>query len=140
MECGRDPSLGAHVRAPWPCVPPFAIGGPCSHACPFAVLAPLYRARLSYMCGPLSCAPPDYKFHKVVVHSTTWAFGPLTTERWLTAGCLGGDHSFDIHSHGHVRAIGCMHVRFHVIFLFIVNACHIGGHIKLLLSLYSLQC
>jgi hypothetical protein len=74
----------------------------------FTVRAP--RVRLSHPCAPLPCAPPEYKSHKLVVHSTTWASGPLTTERWLTAGCLGGDHSFYIHSHNHVLGHACMHV------------------------------
>jgi hypothetical protein len=49
---------------------------------------------------PTACAPLEYKFIKIVVHSTTWASTPSTTVRWMTAGCLGGDHSFLIHSHG----------------------------------------
>jgi hypothetical protein len=108
----------------WSCAPLFAVRVP--------------RARFFHPCAPLPCAPPEYKFHKVVVHSTTWASGPLTTERWLTARCLGGDHSFYIHSHSHVQGCGCMHVTFHVFFfIFIVNACQLGGHIKLLASLYT---
>jgi hypothetical protein len=82
---------------------------------------PLYSVRaphacLSHPCAPLPCVPHEYMFHKVVINSTTWAFGLSTTERWLTAGCLGGNHSFYIHSHGHSQGCGCMHVRFHVIF------------------------
>jgi hypothetical protein len=49
---------------------------------------------------PIACAPLEYKFIKIVVHSTTWASRPSTTVRWMTAGCLGGDHSFLIHFHG----------------------------------------
>jgi hypothetical protein len=109
-----------------PCAPPLTV-----HA-PFCCLRPPLSCRLSLPCAPLPYAPPEYKFHKVVVHSITWASGPLTTERWLTAGCLGGDHSFYIHSHSHAQGCGCMHVRCHVIFLFIVNACQLGSHIKLL--------
>jgi hypothetical protein len=120
---------------PWLCVPPFTVWIPCCRLYPlcrvhpplpprllcvppFAVSATLCLVRLSHPCTPLSCAPPKYKFHKVVVHSTTWASGPLTTERWLTAGCLGGDHSFYIHSHSHAQGCDCMHVTFHVIFLY----------------------
>jgi hypothetical protein len=110
--------------SPWPCAPLFTVHTP--------------RARLSHPSAPLLCAPPEYKSHKLVVHSTTWASGPLTTERWLTAGCLGGDHSFYIHSHSHALRCACMHVTFHVfLFIFIVNACQLGGHIKLLVSLYT---
>jgi hypothetical protein len=128
------PLLRARPRGPWPCAPR-------CHARPayaplFTVRAP--RARLSHPSAPLPCAPPEYKSHKLVVHSTTWASGPLTTERWLTVGCLGGDHSFYIHSHSHALGCACMHVTFHVfLFIFIVNACQLGGHIKLLVSLYT---
>jgi hypothetical protein len=130
------------ARDPCPCAPPFpwapplprAPRGPCVPL--FTVCAP--RARLSHPSAPLPCAPPEYKSHKLVVHSTTWASGPLTTERWLTAGCLGGDHSFYIHSHSHALGCAYMHVTFHVfLFIFIVNACQLGGHIKLLVSLYT---
>jgi hypothetical protein len=118
------------VHAPFPCAPPW----PCAPL--FTVRAP--RARLSHPSAPLPCAPPEYKSHKLIVHSTTWASGPLTTERWLTTGCLGGDHSFYIHSHSHALGCACMHVTFHVfLFIFIVNACQLGGHIKLLVSLYT---
>jgi hypothetical protein len=161
VVCGRDPSLRARVYTPldaaralvsvhapfavyaltavhasfyhpcstWASTPPSAMRAP--RACPCHLYVPLLRV-------PLLRVPLDYKFHKVVVHSTTWAFGPSTTERWLTAKCLGGDHLFYIHSHGHARGCGCMHIRFHVIFLFIVNASQLGGHIKLLASLYIL--
>jgi hypothetical protein len=117
------------VRAPpWPFVPHMRALRVC----------PLCRARLSHPFAPLPCAPPVYKTHKLVVHSTTWASGPLTTERWLTAGCLGGDHSFYIHSHSHAQGCACMYVTFHVfLFMFIVNVCQLGGHIKLLASLYT---
>jgi hypothetical protein len=67
----------------------------------FAVHALLYHALPKYkpfssVCVPTVCAsqpyePPKYKFHKVVVHSTTWASRPLTVERWLTTRCLSGD-------------------------------------------------
>jgi hypothetical protein len=114
------------VRTSWPCMPPWRYAPPPCRAC------------LSHPCAPLPCAPPEYKSHKLVVHSTSWASGPLTTERWLTAGCLAGDHSFYIHSHSHAQGCACMHVTFHVFsFLFIVNACQLGGHIKLLASLYT---
>jgi hypothetical protein len=49
---------------------------------------------------PTAYTPLEYKFIKIVVHSTTWASRPSTTVRWMTAGCLDGDHSFLIHSHG----------------------------------------
>jgi hypothetical protein len=138
----------------WPCAPPmpyaplFLFAPPLPYApfvsihAPFAlhasfyVLALFFRAHPSHPCVLLPCAPPKCKFHKIVVHSTTWASGSSTTERWLTAGCMSGDHSFYIHSHEHIYGCGCMHFRFHVIYLFIVNACQIGGHIKLLASLY----
>jgi hypothetical protein len=102
----------AHPRYAPPCSrarPPLSFAPPAAVHASFAVRASLAvrvllccaprarllcRARLSHPCVPLPYAPPEYKFHKVVVHSTTWASGPLTTEKWLTAGCLGGDHSF----------------------------------------------
>jgi hypothetical protein len=119
---------------PWPCAPPLTVRAPLCRACPMC-------APFSPPCAPLPCAPPKYKFHKLVVHSTTWASRPLTTERWLTAGCLGGDHSFYIHSHSHAQGCACMHVTFHVfLFIFIVNACQLEGHIKLLASLYTFWC
>jgi hypothetical protein len=79
--------------------------------------------------------PPQYKFHKISHNFITWESGPLTTKRWLIAGCLGSDHTFYTHSLEHVYGWGCMHIRSHMVDLFIVNACHIGGHIKLLVSL-----
>jgi hypothetical protein len=112
------------VHAPFPCAPLFTVRA--------------LRACLFHPSTPLLCAPPEYKSHKLVVHSTTWTSGPLTTERWLTAGCLGCDHSFYIHSHSHALGCACMHVTFHVfLFIFIVNAYQLGGHIKLLVSLYT---
>jgi hypothetical protein len=142
------------------CVHPHCRASPHCHACPpcappFPIRASRSCARLlccacpSFLCAPHVCALftrvrlyhmrlPTISSTKFVVHSTTWAFGPSTTERWLTVGCLGGDHLFYIHSHGHARGCGCMHIRFHVIFLFIVNASQLGGHIKLLALLYIL--
>jgi hypothetical protein len=110
------------VRAPlYPRTPPLprAPRGPCATL--FTVRAP--RARLSHPSAPLPCVPPEYKSHKLVVHSTTWASGPLTTKRWLTAGCLGSDHSFYIHSHSHALGCACMHVTFHVFFIYIHCKC-----------------
>jgi hypothetical protein len=129
------------VRAPIAVLTPRA--RPHCHVCPSLPCAPCVRtllchARLSHPCAPLPCVPPEYKSHKLIVHSTTWASGPLTTKRWLTTGCLGGDHSIYIHSHSHAQRCACMHVTFHVfLFIFIVNACQLGGHIKLLASLYT---
>jgi hypothetical protein len=151
LEVRAYAPLGPPVaaRAPWACAPlvavcalplPRAPPWPCVarvHA-PVVVRAALCRTRLFHPCAPLPYAPPEYKSHKLVVHSTTWASRPLTTERWLIAGCLGGDHSFHIHSHSHAQGCTCMHVTFHVfLFIFIVNACQLGGHIKLLVSLYT---
>jgi hypothetical protein len=150
----RAPLVRAHplaVRASFSVRAPLAAHAPGAVRTPYAILrcrarpacTPLFtmrapRARLSHPSVPLPCAPPEYKSHKLLVHSTTWASGPLTTERWLTAGCLGGDHSFYIHSHSHALGCACMHVTFHVfLFIFIVNACQLGGHIKLLVSLYT---
>jgi hypothetical protein len=79
-------------RAPLPLVPHKACAPPV-HA-PRDVRAHGSRSR------PTPCAPLEYKFIKIVVHSTTWASKPSTTMRWMTAGCLDGDHSFLIHSHG----------------------------------------
>jgi hypothetical protein len=110
---------GARICAPWPCAPPeraprCRVHPPLPHVPPWPCAPPRYRARptcvphvamhaprarLFHPCALLLCAPPEYKFHKLVVHSTTWASRPLTTERWLIAGCLSGDHSFYIHSH-----------------------------------------
>jgi hypothetical protein len=74
------------------------------------------------------CVPPQYKYHKVVVHFTTWASWPSTTKRWLTTGYLGGDHTFYTNFHEHVHGWGCRHVRSHAVDLFIINACHVGSH------------
>jgi hypothetical protein len=140
---GPRPPLGACAYAPLGRALPLLRARPplprAPRVCaPVAVRAPLYRARLSHPCVPLPCAPPEYKSHKLVVHSTTWASGPLTTERWLTVGCLGGDYSFYIQSHSHALGCACMHVTFHVfLFIFIVNACQLGSHIKLLVSFYT---
>jgi hypothetical protein len=133
----RPPSAPPHCHACPPAARPRLQRAP--HMCALvAVRAPLCRACLSHPCAPLSCAPPEYKSHKFDVHSTTWAFGPLTTERWLTTGCFGSDHSFYIHSYSHAQGCACMHVTFHVfLFIFIVNACQLEGHIKLLASLYT---
>jgi hypothetical protein len=115
------------VPAPWPCVPlcpcpPFGRAHPLlrvrprSRACP--ACSPRCHARPSLPCAPhvrafltrpcpycVRLPSPEYKSYKLVVHFTTWASGPLTTERWLTAGCLGGDHSFYIHSHSHALSV-----------------------------------
>jgi hypothetical protein len=107
------------------------------HACPTLPCDPPIVVRASHAC-PYPCAPLEHKFQKVVLHSTTWASGPLTTKRLLTAGCLGGDHSFYIHSYGHVHGCTCMHVKFHEIYLFIINACQTGCLIKLFASLYTI--
>jgi hypothetical protein len=118
---------GAHVCAPQP-YPPHCHGLPsAARACPSAARAPppcapsamctptAVRATLSLAsheaCAPpirahgsrsrpTLCAPLQYKFIKIVVHSTTWASRPSTTMRWMIARCLGGDHSFLIHFHG----------------------------------------
>jgi hypothetical protein len=124
------PSFAVRPLPPLPYAPPYSEHGPlsgthpCSHARslfyadpPFAlpmlympsVRPPLIRA-CSYPCAPLL-----YKFHKVVPHSTTWIFGPSTTKRWMTAGCLGGDHTFYIHEHENVHGWGCMNVRLYVV-------------------------
>jgi hypothetical protein len=84
----RAPTFAPPVHAPR--APTFA---PPVHA-PQDVHAHGSRSR------PTACVPLEYKFIKIVVHSTTWASRPSTTVRWMTAGCLGGDHSFLIHSHG----------------------------------------
>jgi hypothetical protein len=141
---------GARVRAPWPCTPPECAPRchlrphcrtrPYGRAHPSLPCVPHVRAFLTHAhpCAPLPYAPPEYKFHKLVIHSTTWASGPSTTKRWLIVGCLGGDHSFYIHSHSYAQRCACMHITFHVFFfVFIINACQLGGHIKLLASLYT---
>jgi hypothetical protein len=103
LDCGR----------PRPCTPHEAFASPRLHPMrhshpPFAppeAFAPSLRAPQdvrahgSRSC-PTACAPLEYKFIKIIVHSTTWASRPSTTMRWMIAGCLGGDHSFLIHSHG----------------------------------------
>ena len=139
---------GACVYAPWPCTPlkrttPLThtlhrCAHPHGHArtmcapslscvpplpCTPHVCTPLCRARFSHLCAPLLCAPPECKSHKLVVHSTTWASGPLATERWLIVGCLGGDHYFYIHSHNHAQGCTCMQVIFHVLFIYIHCKC-----------------
>jgi hypothetical protein len=116
------PMGGAHVGAPvpWsllgrrrprPCAP-HSRSHPTAHAPhgPTPVRAPTFAppVRAPEAFVPLLRAPRDvhahapleYKFIKIVVHSTTWASRPSTTMRWMIAGCLGGDHSFLIHSHG----------------------------------------
>ena len=60
---------------------------------------------------------------------------PTTTKRLLIARYLGDDHIIHIHFHFHIHAWSCMHVRFHVVDLFIVNACNVINYIKLLTSL-----
>jgi hypothetical protein len=72
---------------------------------PHEAFAPPFRASRDVRAHgsrsrPTAWAPLEYKFIKIVVHSTTWASRPSTTMRWMTAGCLGGDHLFLIHSHG----------------------------------------
>jgi hypothetical protein len=154
------PIMGKHVRAPSPqyahplamCVPsppchgrllchvhlPLPYTPPLGHACSFFVRVSFtMRASIAVRAPhprPYPCAPPQYKFHKVVPHSTTWTSRPSTTKRWLTARCLDADHTFYTHSHKNVRGWSCMHVRSHVVYIFIVNACQ-TGHIKLLASL-----
>jgi hypothetical protein len=82
----RAPMFAPPVRAPEAFAPPLRA--------PRDVRAHGSRLR------PTACAPLEYKFMKIVVHSTTWASRLSTTVRWMTAGCLGGDHSFLIYSHG----------------------------------------
>jgi hypothetical protein len=99
----------APPRAPWPTRPtrPTAVRAPTFAPpvrAPKAFAPPLRAPRDVRAYGsrsrPTVCAPLEYKFIKIVVHCTTWASRPSTTVRWMTAGCLGGDHSFLIHSHG----------------------------------------
>jgi hypothetical protein len=66
---------------------------------PHKMCAPPVRTHGSHS-RPIPCAPLEYKFIKIVVHSTTWASKPSTTVRWMTARYLGADHSFLVHSHG----------------------------------------
>jgi hypothetical protein len=108
------------MRASLPCLPlgrmqPYKRARP-SIVCALGRRRPCCRARLycrarptivraprdvhTLRARPTPCMPLQYKFIKIVVHSTTWASRPSTTVRWMTAGCLGGDHSFLIHSHG----------------------------------------
>jgi hypothetical protein len=97
-------------RAPRPFTPPrsrpHAPPRPFApHVCAPEAFAPPLRAPRDVRTHgsrsrPTACAPLEYKFIKIVVHSITWASRPSTTVRWMTAGCLGGDHSFLIHSHG----------------------------------------
>jgi hypothetical protein len=47
--------------------------------------------------------------------------GPTTTKRLLIARYLGDDHILYTHSHFHIHAWSCVHVRSHVVDLFIVN-------------------
>jgi hypothetical protein len=100
------PTRPTAVRAPRPFAPPRSRpmwrlrppSTPPRRSCP-----PLRAPRDVHAHGscsrPTACAPLEYKFIKIVVHSTTWASRPSTTVRWMTAGYLGGDHSFLIHSH-----------------------------------------
>jgi hypothetical protein len=108
-RCCARPSA---VRALPPCAPllpcvPHYRSCPTRHARP-PFVPPVCAHR---SCSrPTPCAPLQYKFIKIVVHSTTWASRPSIIVRWMTVGCLGGDHSFLIHSHGHIHGHGCMHV------------------------------
>jgi hypothetical protein len=87
-------------------------------------------------CSPwYPCESPEYIYHKVVFHFTTWIFGPFTTKRQLIVRHLGGDHTFYTHFQEHFHGWNCMHVKSHVVNLFIVNACNVGGYIKLLAPL-----
>jgi hypothetical protein len=125
----RAPRPRVNVRAPSPCARPSTVcalgcGRPCCCACPYCRARPTTvrapRSRPTRRARPLfepheTCVPPmhtyrshsrptpcallQYKFIKIVVHSTTWASRPSTTVRWMTVGCLGGDHSFLIHFH-----------------------------------------
>jgi hypothetical protein len=115
-SAAHDPTL---ARAPLPCASlavqaPTAIRAPLPFApdyrscsmrrshppfVPHEMCAPPMRAHGS-RSRPIPCALLEYKFIKIVVHSTTWASRPSTTMRWMTAGCLDGDHSFLIHFHG----------------------------------------
>jgi hypothetical protein len=53
----------------------------------------------------------------------------------LTVGYLDVEYTFYAFSHKHNYRWSCMHVKFHAVALFIVNACQVGGHTKLLVSL-----
>jgi hypothetical protein len=97
-------------------------GRPCCRARPCYCACPYYRACPNTICAPRGVrahksrsrptpyTPLQYKFIKIVVHSTTWASRPSTTMKWMTAGYLDSDHSFLIHSHGHIYGRSCMHV------------------------------
>jgi hypothetical protein len=74
------------------------------------------------------CTPPQYIYHKVVSHFTTWASRPSTTKKWLIAGYLGGDHISYTHKHEHIHGWGCMHARSCEVDLFIINACNKGSY------------
>jgi hypothetical protein len=115
-------------------VPPTSL--PVALCAPWLACAlPLVYALLICACPPYLCTLLQYIYHKVVSRFTTWASKPSTTERRVTAGYLGGDHTFYTHSHKYVHGWGCIHVRSHAVDLFIVIAYYVGGHIKLLVSL-----
>ena len=110
-----------HTHSSLSCVPSFTVHPPPQDAHPLLPFAPpsamhaffaMYvpHAYLSHPCAPLLCVFLEYKFYKVIIHSTTWTFGPLT------ASYLGNDYSLYIHS-GHAQGCSCMHIRFHVFFL-----------------------
>jgi hypothetical protein len=127
------PMVGVHVHAPRPCAPhcracPLATRDP-TNARASPPSAPLLRMRPRPCVSNEACVPPvrahrsrsrptpctplQYKFIKIVVHSTTCASRPSTTMGRMTAGCLDGDHSFLIHPHGpreYIHGRGCMHV------------------------------
>jgi hypothetical protein len=118
-ECARPFA----TRALPPCVPS-AVGTLLPYtlhyrSCHTRCVHPPFVPHETYtppMCAHKSCSRPTpcvlllYKFIKIIVHFTTWASKPSTTVRWMTIGCLDGDHLFLIHSHGHIHGCGCMHV------------------------------